>query len=192
MSVSCPPHQWGYSPTVGTYTCMKCSERRNYDHVQYADAEREYNVQVRNTQQSSDMWWMIERDDLNEDNYLGGRRPMYLCWLHEPGSKYFPRGQHSWTADWQRGARFATKEAAEAHTNGDPLLHVRDHAMIPPQQSREITALELLNFLLDIEQRALAALDDTQVDAIALQTFRVRELRHLLSKLTLAKIGARP
>lgn len=52
-----------------------------------------------------------------------------------------------------------------------------------------MTGCELLNFLLDIEERALAALDDTQVDAIALQTFRVRELRHLLGELTLAKIG---
>jgi hypothetical protein len=45
-----------------------------------------------------------------------------------------------------------------------------------------MTGGELLNFLLEIEERALAALDDTQVDAIALQAFRVRELRHLLGE----------
>lgn len=28
-------HEWGYSPTVGTYTCMKCSERRDYNDSQF-------------------------------------------------------------------------------------------------------------------------------------------------------------
>lgn len=52
-----------------------------------------------------------------------------------------------------------------------------------------MTATELLSFLLDIEERALAALDDTQVDAIALQTFRVGELRHLLARATVFAMG---
>ena len=52
-----------------------------------------------------------------------------------------------------------------------------------------MTGDELLNFLLEIEERALSALDDTQVDAISLQTFRVRELRHLLGKIDITKIG---
>lgn len=42
----CPPHRWAYAPTVGYYSCMKCSERRDWNHPQYADAKREYNAAV--------------------------------------------------------------------------------------------------------------------------------------------------
>jgi HAMP domain-containing protein len=72
-------------------------------------------------------WWMIERHDCAIHPFVS---PMYFFWQHKPGSKYFPRGQHDWTPDWQKGARFSTKEAAEEHTNSDPLLRVVDHAMI--------------------------------------------------------------
>lgn len=82
------------------------------------------------TVETDDVWWMIERNDLSAQTYIGGCQTMYLCWLHEPGSKHFPHGQHSWTPDWQRGARFATREEAEAHTNSDPLLRVCDHSMM--------------------------------------------------------------
>jgi hypothetical protein len=74
-----------------------------------------------------DGWWMIERDDAPFHPPI---RPMYFMWDIEPGSAGCERGRHNWTGDWQKGARFATKEEAEAHTNGDPLLHVRDHAMM--------------------------------------------------------------
>jgi hypothetical protein len=43
---SCPPHEWAFAPTVGNYQCMKCSERRDWNHPRYAEAEREYRAPI--------------------------------------------------------------------------------------------------------------------------------------------------
>lgn len=38
----CPPHAWGFAPTVGYYQCAKCADRRDFNHPLYGKAEREY------------------------------------------------------------------------------------------------------------------------------------------------------
>lgn len=55
-----------------------------------------------------DVGWMIERADLEPS-------PHYFAWKYRPHTL---------------GDRFPTKEAAEAHTNGDPNLRVCDHCMM--------------------------------------------------------------
>lgn len=91
-----------------------------------------------------DGWWMIEREDLE-------KRPMYFCWdlrpnPDAPAHSSWRRGRHAWTPNWEKGERFSTKEAAEEHTNNDPLLHVRSHAMVQvdtrtPSSAPEVSEL---------------------------------------------------
>jgi hypothetical protein len=87
---------------------------------------------------------MIERNDEPD------HRPLYFCWMTEPGDKHIPRGEHSWTPDWQRGAKFATREEAETHTNGDPLLRVCEHAMM--QMTATSPLSEMLELLAQLEE----------------------------------------
>jgi hypothetical protein len=57
----CPPHRWAFAPTVGYYECMKCSERRDWNHPAYAEAEREYRAPIDPAMTDEQVKHLVER-----------------------------------------------------------------------------------------------------------------------------------
>jgi hypothetical protein len=50
----CPPHNWAHSPTVGCFTCMKCSERVNFDDKRYVELLDQLSAPVFGVDQASE------------------------------------------------------------------------------------------------------------------------------------------
>jgi hypothetical protein len=73
--------------------------------------------------------WLIEKTQAfsERERRQFGKTERYFAWhpfLTRAGGGG-PR--HMWTNDVHEAARFATREEAEGHTNGDPSLMVAEH-----------------------------------------------------------------